>query len=363
VKRVLINGRFLGQRTTGVQRYARELLGALDRLLFTSESRRRELRFEVLTPPGTSASLALEAMDIQEVGRLTGHLWEQVDLARHVGGNLLLNLANTAPLAARSTITTIYDASVYAVPGAYSLPFRTWYRLLLPATGRRARRVVTCSEFSRLELERYAGIDRANTTVIYGSGEHVLATPPDETVLNRLGLRSRPYILAVSSRSEHKNLAGLERAASLLGDRDLKVVLAGGENSGVFRPERTCEGNGVQRTGYVTNGELRALYQNAACFVYPSFYEGFGLPPLEAMACGCPVVVSRAASLPEVCGDAAVYCDPHSDRDIAEAMERVMNDVSLRDNLRRKGTEHSARFTWKQSAESMLKVIEKVTAG
>ncbi len=358
--RVLINGRFLGQRTTGVQRFARELLRAMDGLLRASRRPPGDLRFEVVAPPGTQHSLPLETIALTEVGRLGGHLWEQIDLPRHAGRNLLLNLGNTAPLSAQRSIATILDASVYAVPDAYSLPFRTWYRFLLPAIGRRAERVVTCSEFSRLELERYAGILRSSTTVIYGSGEHILELPPDQAVLDRLGLRSRRYLLAVSSHSPHKNLAGVVRAASLLPDRDFSVVLAGGGNSRVFKGSSPRGAHQLQQTGYVTDAELRALYQNAACFVYPSFYEGFGLPPLEAMTCGCPVVVSRAASLPEVCGDAAVYCNPYEPADIARAVGKVIQDPPLCEDLRGRGAERAARFSWAQAAGSMLDLIGKL---
>jgi glycosyltransferase involved in cell wall biosynthesis len=111
-------------------------------------------------------------------------------------------------------------------------------------------------------------------------------------------------------------------------------------------------------TGYVSDTELRALYENAACFVYPSFYEGFGLPPLEAMTCGCPVVVSRAASLPEVCGDAAVYCDPGDPADIARGIDQVLANSAVQEDLRRRSLERARSFSWKRAARAMLQQIE-----
>jgi glycosyltransferase involved in cell wall biosynthesis len=329
----------------------------MDVVLRQPEWSRSGLEVLVLTPRGTVPSLSLENISVREVGRRGGHLWEQIDLPWHARGGLLLNLANTAPLAAGTTVATILDASVYAVPDAYSLPFRAWYRLLIPIIGRRAQRVVTCSEFSQVELERAAGIPRARTMVIHGSGEHILAQPADETVLERMGLRSGRYVLAVSSRSRHKNLAGVEQAASRLTGRDFSLVLAGGFNRRVFRGRPSPGRGNTSATGYVTDAELRALYQNAGCFVYPSFYEGFGLPPLEAMTCGCPVVVSNAASLPEVCGDAAVYCNPYQPADIAAAISRIMEDSSLRVELRRRGAERARQFSWNRSAESMLALV------
>ena len=354
---ILVNGRFLGQRITGVQRFARELLKGMDALLLEDRALGERLSLTVVTPAGTAPSLTLGALKTREVGRLRGHLWEQLDLPRYARGNRILNLCNTAPLAGRDMIATIYDASVYAVPEAYSLPFRTWYRTLLPRVGRRARRIVTTSQFSRQELERYARIAPERISVIAGSGEHILAAPADLRVLGRMGLNSRSYALAVSSFSRHKNVAGVAQASTMLAGRGFDIVLAGEGNPRIFNRTATGGDGHLRIAGYVSDAELRALYENAACFVYPSFYEGFGLPPLEAMTCGCPVVVSRAASLPEVCGDAGVYCDPSSPEDIARCIDRVMGDPSLQDELRRRSAERARTFSWRRSAQSMLDLV------
>ena len=355
MNRVLINGRFLGQRTTGAQRYARELLQAMDGLL--AERTGHDFSLTVLTPPGTPRSLPLAAMAVQEIGNLQGHLWEQVDLARYSRHHLLLNLCNTAPIAGRRMIATILDASVYAVPEAYSLSFRTWYRTLIPALGRRSRRVITISQFSRSELERYARIPSDRISVIPAGAEHIIRLPADTGVIQHLGLRPGGYVLAVGSYSRHKNAVGVARAAALLARTDIEVILAGGANPRIFAPETATGGHPLRRTGYVSDAELRALYQHAACFVFPSFYEGFGLPPLEAMICGCPVVVSRAASLPEVCGDAAVYCNPHDPADIARAIDEVIGNPALQDDLRQRGAERAAGFSWRGAARTMLDLL------
>jgi glycosyltransferase involved in cell wall biosynthesis len=356
VIRISVNGRFLGQRITGAQRYARELLLALDRCLLEQQDRNR-LSMTVLVPRTTSGP-RLVAGALRAVGRAQGQLWEQLELPRHVGSTVLLNLCNTAPITGRNMVATILDASVYAVPEAYSLAFRTWYRIMIPSVGRRARRVITISNFSRGELHRYAGITPEKTTVIPGSGEHVLEHSPDQAVLPRLGLGSRPYILAVSSQSRHKNLTGIVAAFNQLGSVDVDLVLAGGGNPRVFNATASGSGERVRVAGYVTDAELRALYQHAACLLYPSLYEGFGLPPLEAMACGCAVITSRAASLPEVCGDAALYCNPNDPADIARALRLVLQDENLREDLRRRGLERSARFRWTDSARSLLALLE-----
>ena len=163
-----------------------------------------------------------------------------------------------------------------------------------------------------------------------------------------------------SSLSPHKNLAGVAEAATHLALQGVQTVVAGGLNSEVFSSRQRAEHPHLRLTGYITDGELRALYEQAACLVYPSFYEGFGLPPLEAMSCGCPVVASRAASLPEVCGDAAAYCDPGDPADIARTVQLVVGDESRQADMRRRGTERARHFSWARAAESMLALLAEL---
>jgi glycosyltransferase involved in cell wall biosynthesis len=356
VRPVYINGRFLTQALTGVQRYATEMVKALDALLW-SDGAHTGRRVVLLIPRSAPQPDALRRIEIRTVGLLRGQAWEQLELPRYAGRGICLNLCNAAPLAGRSTVVAIHDAGVFAVPETYSRAFRLWYRLLHPALGRRAAAVVTVSEFSRLELVRHLGIAPNRITVIPNGGEHILAHPADPGVLGRLGLAGR-YVLAVSSQSPHKNFGGIMAALAHV-RQDFQLVFAGGTNSRVFRLSATLPGK-AYLAGRVTDGELRALYENAACFVYPSFYEGFGLPPLEAMACGCPVIASRAASLPEVCGDAAMYCDPRDPMDIARAIDAVLGNPELRADLRRRGPERAARFTWDKAARSLLHLLDEL---
>jgi glycosyltransferase involved in cell wall biosynthesis len=141
-----------------------------------------------------------------------------------------------------------------------------------------------------------------------------------------------------------------------LDDLGVKIVLAGGSNSRVFGGKPLDHENLVL-AGYVTDGELRALYERAECFLYPSFYEGFGLPPLEAMHCGCPVVVSRRASLPEVCGPAARYCDPDDSHDIANQVRTVLSSADLRRELVEAGRERAAGFSWADAASRLEEIL------
>jgi glycosyltransferase involved in cell wall biosynthesis len=253
----------------------------------------------------------------------------------------------------------IHDASVFAVPEAYSVSFGRWYRLMLPYWARRASLVLTNSEFSRTELARWLRIPIGKIRVVGGGHEHILRTPSDEGVLARHRLGTRPYVLTVSNLSRHKNLEAVRAAIQLLGPAGCDYALAGPANPRVFgySPEQALP-NLIQ-LGYVSDGELRALYQHAACLVYPSRYEGFGFPPLEAMACGCPVIVSQTSSLPEVCGDAAIYVDPEAPAQLAAAMRRVLCEEGLRAHLRAAGLERAKRWSWERSAADTIAAVRE----
>ena len=354
-----INARFLTQPVTGVQRFATEIVRCLDRQLAASSALRARYRFRMIAPR-RARDFDLEHIPLHRVGRLRGHAWEQLELPLHAGHRVLLNLANTAPLTTRNLVT-LHDAGVFAVPEAYSARFRLWYRFLIPVLGRRALRVVTISRFSRGELIARAGISERKLDIISPGCDHISRAEPDCRVFNRVPVSQRGYLLAVGSRSAHKNLALLAQALVHLGEAAPPVVLAGGNNPRVFGPDTAIGPGRAHHAGYVTDGELRALYQGAFGFVFPSRYEGFGIPPLEAMACGCPVIVARATALPEACGDAALYCDPDDPEDLARGIRRLVGDPSLQDDLSSRGAKRSQEFTWERAASGLVEVLERVT--
>lgn len=362
-KPIYINARFLSQRLTGVQRYAFELVKTLDRLIGEGAIA-DDIAFTLIAPPEILTVPQFEHIGLRQVGRAGGHLWEQTELPLHTAGVPLVNFCNTAPLMKSEQVLTIHDAAVYGAPEAYSFAFRSWYRLLFNTLGRRLRAVITVSEFSKSELLRYCPIPAERLHVIYSGREHALATPADESILTEHHLRDRPYLLAVSSLSPHKNFQGIVAALEQL-DRDstdFDVAIAGGANPNVFSQDSQPLSDRVKYAGYVNDGQLRALYENARGFIYPSFYEGFGLPPLEAMSCGCPVIVSKAASLPEVCGEAALYCNPHDVADIAAKMRQLMQDESLRQTLAQKGLERAEQFNWEACTKATYQVIRDALA-
>lgn len=353
-----INGRFLTQRITGVQRCAHEMLHALDGLL-EAHAGKNALEAELLVPPEVLEENlpSLRNIAIRQLGRLHGHAWEQVELPRLAQG-LLLNFCNTFPMVIRRQIVVIHDASIYASPEGYTPAFKAYYRVMFAtARYRNNMRIVTVSEFSKVELQKFAGFKASQMSVIHNGADHWKQVAPDFAVLARLGLVDRPFLMAVGSENKNKNIGRLIEAFHKLSS-PIPLVLAGGKNTQVFSNTEVLRGENLIRTGYLTDAELAALYSRALAFVFPSLYEGFGLPPLEAMYFGCPVISSRAASLPEVAGDAALYCNAHDVDDIAACLQKIIADKAMRDRLIQAGDEQVARFTWRASAEKMLALAQ-----
>ena len=193
--------------------------------------------------------------------------------------------------------------------------------------------------------------------VVIGAAGQMAADTADPAIVARLGLAGSRFVLAVGSANPTKNFARLLTAFADVADPDLRLVIVGGGNEAVFAAEAATVTDRVVRAGRVDDAALTALYGAATALVFPSTYEGFGLPPLEAMACGCPVIASIAASIPEVCGDAAVYFDPYDPIAITAAIDRVAGDAQLRDQLTMLGRRRAAHFTWNRSATLLLDAI------
>jgi glycosyltransferase involved in cell wall biosynthesis len=325
--KVYINGRFLCQRMTGVQRYAFETLLALDGLLAAEGD--VGIEFMLVAPAGTSPP-QLSNIGFVSGGLGAGHLWEQTWLPWVTRDGLLLSFAATGPILRRSQVVTMHDAIVYAVPEAYDWRFRLWYRALMPVLARRVRYVVTVSEFSKRELVHYLRVPGERFWVIGNGWQHLQRLRSSSAALARHGLVARGYLLAVSSPSEHKNLAVIARALVKLPELGVDVVVVGAVASHVFSHSGTVHSARLKLIGHVDDDELRGLYEGAAAFLFPSRYEGFGIPPLEAMAAGCPVIASNAAAIPEVCGAAALYFNPDDADELARRIEQLLSNEDAR---------------------------------
>jgi glycosyltransferase involved in cell wall biosynthesis len=364
--RWFINGRFLSQQPTGVQRYAEEIVRALDEIVSEQSNEANGLKIELLCPPGSREVPGLNSILVRSVGRGRGHLWEQTMLPRYVKGGLL-SLGNTGPLAISKQIVCIHDANPRLFPQSYSKPFRLFYRALLPALGRRAAAIATVSQFSALQLRKFGIAPAAKIPVIPNGHEHVQRWRPSHSQATRQAAGPGTVVL-IGSPAPHKNIGLMLGLADCFRSRGLTLAIAGALDSRVFkarghgtamaaRPTPFRDEKGIIWLGRVSNDELAALLKDSLCLAFPSYVEGFGLPALEAMALGCPVVASDRASIPEVCGTAALYAAPDDRAAWLGHFLRLQSDAALRLDLTEKGRARAKHFSWRQSAQLYLNLI------
>ena len=356
----VINARFLTRPLSGVDRVAIALLTALaerddvGRLLLL-HPRTEKLHLDWLHDIPNPA--LRERFELMPFGRLKGHAWEQLELPFAVGADLLLCLCSTGPVFCRNQAVMIHDAQVWDAPQSYSTAFRLAYKVLLPVLARRARFLLTVSAHSRRRLEAVGVAPEGKARVVPNGADHILGIAPDPAALDRFGLSRGRYFLAIGSLAPHKNLKMLLDAAAAREPRVPELVVAGGLNAKIFADAGLQAGPGTRLIGRVSDAELRALYEGAMALVFPSLTEGFGLPPIEAMLCGCPVVATTGGAVPEVCGDAVLSVDPNDVEGWTAAMERIAANPDLREDLATKGRAQASRFSWAASAAALATAL------
>ncbi len=352
-----INGRFLTQKVTGVQRYARSIVDALDDLLFEGHPAACGMEVEILMPR-TSARPTLRAISVRQVGPFSGHVWEQVTLPARARGPIL-SLCNTGPIAARRQIVCIHDLNTLLFPTSYSPAFRALYRILPPLLGRVASTIATVSRFSAGELAR-RGVSPTDKLVVIPNGhEHVFAWGADDQDVSPA--MEPDTIVLLGSLAPHKNIGLILGMADKLAAHGLRIAVIGRQDARVFRNGGVAaEAGVVSWLGALPDADLARLLRSSLCLAFPSLAEGFGLPPLEAMALGCPVVVSDRTSLPEVCGGAALYAPPDRPSEWLDAFLRLKNDAGLRAAMAAKGRDRAALFSWRRSGELYLGAMARV---
>lgn len=338
---ICVNSRILSGHLTGVQRYLSEILDNVSQPLQTVQP-------------------------AQPHSGISGHLWEQFVLPRNIGQSLLWSPSNTGPLMVKRQVVTIHDVTPLDHPKWLNPRFAAWYRFLLPRLVRRVRHVIAVSEFTKRRLLATTSVSSDRVTVVpNGVDARFRPHPPgDLDAANAiLDLPSRKYVLTVGSLEPRKNLRRLLAAWRLAQDQispDLWLVVAGAKGKSiVFGSETGTEvlPPRVHLTGHVQDNLLPALYAGATAFAYVSEYEGFGLPPLEAMASGIPVLVSDTTAFPEVVGDAGYYVDPCNVEDIARGLCRLLADCDGWEARRSIGLQRAGHFSWKRAAESTYRVL------
>jgi glycosyltransferase involved in cell wall biosynthesis len=345
---VVIDADVLGRRRTGDETYVAGLLGAL------AEGNAAEIRFAAVTRRPDLVPEGIEPLELRarsQVARMAVTLPRLLRRIRPAVGHFLHALPRGF---SGRAVVTIQDLSFERDPSVMGLRDRTIFRSVVPRAARRADRVLTLSELTKRDLIELYGL----------SEERIVVTPPGiDPVFTPDGPRAggEAYLLFVSAIQPRKDPVAAIEALALLGDESPRLVLVGPDKGGQTEAERVAERTGVSKRvefrGHVPLDELAALYRDAACLVFPSRYEGFGLPVLEAMASGTPVVTTTAGALPEAAGDAAILVPERNPVELAGGIERALAD---RERLVVAGLERAARFTWAETARRTLAVYREL---
>jgi glycosyltransferase involved in cell wall biosynthesis len=346
---IYINARFLTQPITGVQRFAIELCRELKKSSYAD-------RFQLVCPVNILHADIASELQAVTIGSTKGHLWEQYDLPRFLkkhGNPLLINLANAAPVLYKRNIVTIHDLSIYQNAAWFSFAYRTFYRAITPLIVQRALNVITVSESVKEELIARFSLPPDKVTVIYnGISDFFLADMPSDTREN--------YLLTVSSIDPRKNLVTLIKAFTKAAIPGYQLYIIGGKASafpGSDLENEIKENAKIKLLGRVSDAQLVGLYAKARLFVYLSLYEGFGIPNIEAMAMGVPVLTSGIPSIREVCGEAAFYTDPLNIDEIADTLQKLVANSKELTRLAALGQQQSRRYRWENAAQRVIKMV------
>lgn len=341
---IYINGRFLTQRITGVQRYAIEVIKELDKL-------DTNIKFIILAPKNYELQeLNLENIEIIKVGKFKGHLWEQISLPLYVikrrKKSILLNMCNIAPVLFPGYVT-IHDIAFKIHPEYFRKAFCLWYRLITRINIKRYKHIFTVSNFSKNQIIKNYRISEKKITVTYCSAEHISQIKENYDIIKKLELENKEFIFALGSKSPHKNHNYIVKSAKI--NPNLIFVVSGNSNRVFNDDEKLCSCPNLIYTGYITDSELVALYKACKAFILPSLYEGFGIPPLEAATLGCNrILVSNIEVLKEIYENSVNYFNVQSPnyKEALDIQEKETKDIL-------------ERYKWKKTANKIINILMK----
>lgn len=344
---VYLNGRFLTHQIDGIGRFSLELCKQL---------KAKGIYFKIVVPQWFYYENK-EEFNIVKFGRLKSHLWEQIDLFRFLRKHkspFLLNLSGLGPVFYKNQIITIHDLSFFANPRWFSKSYTLLYKIVTPIVAKSAKRIITVSEFSKTEIVKYLKLPSKKIFVI----NNAVAT---NVSLNDKSTEGRfvedKYILAVSSIDPRKNL---QRLINVFAEQELSNVnlILVGKKAKHFNVSLKSIPENVTFTGYVSDDTLKNIYQNCEFFIYPSLYEGFGIPPLEAMSNNCAVIAGDIPSLKEVCGSAAVYVNPYDETDIKNAIFKFLKNKPLVEEMKIRGRLKVSEYSWTASGDKLIHLLK-----
>lgn len=354
MNKLIINARFLTQNITGVQRFALEISKQLKQIVPASQ-------ICFVSPPNILHKKLASELGVTVIGKHTGHLWEQLDLVqflRSQGKPVLVNLANSAPLFYNNSVVTIHDLAVFHNPKWFSLLYRSYYRVLTPRIVKASKLVFTVSYAVKEELIDKFMLAPEKVEVIYNA-----VADSFKTISTKRPEAESKYILTVSSLDPRKNLRNLILGFINSGVTDHSLYIIGGQSTAFAKTDLQDiiqQDRRIKLLGRVSDEELPDIYAHAKLFAYLSLYEGFGLPNIEAMAMGTPVLTSDIAATKEVCGEAACYVDPSDITKIALSISELLSAPEQLSDLAERGLVKYKEYSWKTSATKLYHAITKL---
>lgn len=362
---IAINGRFTSQNITGVQRYAHELVSAIDEILPEFQEQ-GGVDITLLTPPRVKNLPVLKNIKIQSVGRLSGHLWEQFEFPLFLRKyDRTVHLCNAAPIYSlffhNRIFTTIHDLSFLYFPQAYSWSYKLVYRFLSPLILKFSTGVVTVSEFEKEKILSYFPGAHSRLVAIHSGA---IPKSFELAQVNAKSVERQKYsILFVGSASRRKNLDGLINACISVRKKipQLRLKIVAPANTSFQKFTLDTHSDWIEWLQINNDRDLIDLYRSSSALVVPSHYESFGFPGLEAMAMGCPVVAANNSALPEIYRDAALYFDPNSETEIADKIIAVLSNSELAEHFQIQGYKTVNSYSWRKCAKAYLNWVLKIS--
>jgi glycosyltransferase involved in cell wall biosynthesis len=337
---IYINGKFLTKDVTGVQRYARSLINEFKKVGFD---------FEIINPENSF------------IGKRSRTVWEQF-MASKIKQGLLFCPTNSGPITYKNKIITLHDAAVLSHPEWFAKNFSIMRKTLIPILVNSSLKIITVSNFSKNHICEALNLRDDKVEVIYNGINKKKFKPMSisNKILKKYNL-TKPYILFVGSIEPRKNLKRMINSWIKLPkiykkEFDLLIV---GKKNWIFKDVILKKENSIKELGYIQDDELIKLYSMAKVFIYPSLFEGFGLPVLEAMACGTPVITSNVSALPEVGGESVLYIDPRDEESISSKMIELLDSRSLQKDLIIRGLQRAKLFTWENTAKKTINLFKQ----
>jgi len=350
-KPIYINGKFLLQKITGVQRYGNEILKIIDEK-YTSDN----YKLIVLIPKGVCPNIKLKNIEIKQSNFLKGFFWEQFYLPLKTLRSLLINFTGSCPLIKVNQIVTIHDAVTFDSPLGYTKLYLIWYNNLFKFISKRVVKVVTVSKFSMSRLIYHLPHLKDKIEVAANGYNHMLEIKHDDSIFDRAKFNKNSFFLLIGSRNPNKNFKLIKKLINNYDCREDTFIVVGSKNNLVFKSD--CSNDDLENFIFLENvndSQLKSLFMNAKAFIFPSIYEGFGLPVIEALSLNCKVLSSDISSVQEFAYDTAVFFSSNNINDLYSKLKSINKSNEI-DVTKGKWQE----FTWTKSASKFIKYINKL---